>query len=114
MPRNKTARILLRVGLSFAFVYAAIAGFLNPAAWIGFAPVWILQHVPDNIFLTVFGALEITLAALLLFLKKPFYPALAAAGLLIGMVTFNLGALDIVFRDVSLAFAALALATLST
>lgn len=113
MPKIKTAQLLLRVALAFAFAYAAVAGFLNPSAWIGFAPVFVLEHIPGNIFLTAFGAFEVALAALLLFLKNPFYPALVAALLLFGMVAFNLGALDIVFRDLSLGFAALALATLS-
>lgn len=113
MSETKIAHLLLRIGLSFALVYAAIGGLLNPNAWIGFAPVWILRLIPENIFLLLFGAVEVLLAALLLFMKRPFYPALIAAALLLGMVVFNLGAIDIVFRDVSLALMAFALAVLS-
>jgi len=113
MSRNNTARLILRIGLAFAFAYAAIAGFLNPAAWIGFAPVWLQQIVSDSVLTIGIGVVEIAIAALLLFLKRPFYPAIAAAVMLAGIVVFNLGALDIVFRDISLFAAAIALAILS-
>jgi len=41
--------------------------------------------------------------------KKLLWPSLLTAAFLFGVALFNLGALDILFRDVGLAFAALAL-----
>lgn len=112
MNESSRAALALRIGLSFVFTYAAIAGFLNPSAWVGFIPAFVERFIPEALFLTAFGIIELALATLLLFMRNPRYPALAAAALLLGMVVFNLGALDIVFRDIGLALAALALAAM--
>ena len=36
MEKEKLVSLLLRVGIAFSFFYAAIASFVNQAAWIGF------------------------------------------------------------------------------
>lgn len=115
MQREKFARLVLRLGLAFAFLYASIAGFLDPASWTGFFPDWLTGLVPlaPEMLLLAFGIGEVILASLILFLPRPFVPALIAVALLVTMVVSNLPQLDILFRDISLAAGALALAFLS-
>jgi len=110
MGKKGTTILLLRIGLAFVFTYAAIAAFLNPSAWIGFFPTFIRDIFPDSLLLSGFSIAELVIAVLLFFKKTVFYTSLASAILLLGMILFNLGSLDIVFRDVGLLFAALSLA----
>ena len=56
---------------------------------------------------------EIILGLWLLWGKKVVYPALLSAFAFGGIALFNLGAMYIVFRDVGLFFAALAIAKLA-
>jgi hypothetical protein len=53
---------------------------------------------------------EIVIAGWILTGKRIFIPALAAAVMLAGIIIFNFGAMDVVFRDVSLMLVAIALA----
>lgn len=109
----KRVLLLLRVAVAFAFVYAAISGFLNPTAWVGYFPPFLQQLGPVHWVMASWGIMELLLAAAILFLRDVYYPALIAAALLIGVVVFNWGAMDIVFRDIPIALASVALALLS-
>lgn len=102
------ASLLLRIGLAFTFLYVAIASFLEPVNWIGFFP-----FEPSAFVFQAFSVFELFLALWLLSGVKTFFAALISAVLLAGIVVTNLGAMDIVFRDAGLFFAALALAVLS-
>ena len=101
--------LLLRVGLAFAFFYAAISGFLEPEQWIG----WLPEFVRNETTLIVFGVVELVMGFWLLSGLKTFWAAGISGFMLLGIVVFNLGAMLIVFRDVSLALAAFALAAIS-
>lgn len=103
------AKLLLRLGLALVFLYAAIASLLNPADWIGFIP----SPLRSNLTLTVFSFYEIALALWLLLSKKSIYPPLLAALTLLLIILTNLGALDIVFRDIAIFLAALPLVVLN-
>jgi hypothetical protein len=109
----KNPLLLLRIGVAFSFAYAAASGFLNPTAWVGFFPPFLTAFAPAATLLAIWGVLEVVLALALLFMKDVFYPALIAAVLLLGVTLTNWGAMDIVFRDISIALAAIALAFLS-
>ncbi len=111
-PMNK-ALLLLRVGVAFSFVYAAISGYLNPTAWIGFFPSFAQSIASPPIIVGAWGIVETLVALVLLFKKDVFVVGSVAALLLFGITVFNWGAMDIVFRDISIGFAALALAFLS-
>lgn len=113
MSKQKTALILLRLGLAFGFFYAAIFSFLNPDDWIGFFPIFIRNILPAHYLLTTFSFYELVLGFWLLSGKLSVLSASLAAVSILGIVVFNFGALDIVFRDVGLFFAALALIFLS-
>lgn len=104
--------LFLRVGLAFSFLYPAIDGFLHPDTWLSFLPVQITNAIPlaPETLLMAFGMFEIIIALGLLFLPSPVAPAVAAGVALLAITFFNLSSFDIVFRDISLALAAFALA----
>jgi len=105
----RTAIIILRWGLAFVFFYAAIASLRHPSDWVGYFPQFVRNLIPENMLLTGFSAFEILLAVWLFSGKKTVWSAGIAALALAGVTISNLGAFDIVFRDVGLLFAALAL-----
>jgi hypothetical protein len=109
MKKEKLVSLLLRLGLAFAFIYAAISAFINPTAWIGFFP----EFLRGEGVLMIFSVGEIVLGLWLLWGKKVFYAAILSALAMAGIVWFNFGAMDIVFRDVSILLMAIALAVLS-
>ena len=108
-----TAERVLRLGISFAFLYAGLSIVFNPGSWSGFVPLWISNIFPGNTFLFAHGITDIVVALWLLSGRAIYYGALVAAFFLLSIVIVNLGAIDIVFRDVSIFFAAIALAILS-
>ena len=113
MTKQKVALILLRIGLAFVFFYAALASFLNPVDWVGFFPIFIRNILPAQFLLTTFSFYELILGFWLVSGKWPVLGAALAAASILGIIVFNFGAMDIIFRDVGLFFAALALAFLS-
>jgi uncharacterized membrane protein len=111
---NKRVSLILRIALAFSFIYAAISAFTTPNNWVGFIP----DFLPGNFityayYLTIFSVIEIALGLWLLSNKKVKYAAIVSAIVLAGITVFNLGAIDIVFRDVSLFLVAVALIFLS-
>ena len=102
------AGLLLRIGLAFTFIYAAISGFIEPESWIG----WLPEFARSNTWLNAFGVLEILIGLWLLSGWKIFWAGLISGVMFAGITVFNLGAFLITFRDVGLAAAAFALALL--
>jgi len=109
---RRLASFFLRTGLALVFLYAAVAAFLEPQNWIGYFPGWLRNIFPDQFLLYGHSFLEVVLALWLLGNKKVFYAAVVSAGAILLIVIFNLGLLDIVFRDVAIFFSAVALAVL--
>lgn len=109
MEEEKLVSLLLRLGLAFSFFYAAIAAFINPTSWIGFLP----EFLKSEIILNVFGVGEIVLGLWLLSGWKTFYSSVLSAIMITGIIVFNFGSFDIVFRDVSILLMAIVLAFLS-
>jgi len=106
------AKIILRLGLAFVFVYAAISSLKTPDAWLYFVPHFITHIVSADLFLKLFSIFQLLLATALLLGKYVRYAAILAALSLAGLVVFNTGALLITFRDVGLAAMAVGLALL--
>lgn len=100
---------LLRVGLAMVFLYAGVGSIVNPSNWIGYFPIFLRNLVPQNLLLLGFSGYEIVLAVWILSGWKQMFSAGIAAMTLLGIVVFNFGAMDIVFRDLGLFFMALAL-----
>jgi hypothetical protein len=104
------APYLIRIGLAVVFLYAAFASFLDPFSWIGFLPSWIKMVVPGGVALIIFSIYEILLSLWLLSGWRIFTAAIFSAGTLFLIIVGNLGALDIIFRDIAILLSAVALA----
>jgi hypothetical protein len=117
MNTETLVSLLLRIGIAFSFLYAAVQSFLNPTAWIGFFPIWVQDVAAATIgletMLTMFSVGEIVVAVWVFSGWKGLHSGLVAAAMVGGIVVFNLGALDILFRDVSLVAMCIAYAVFS-
>lgn len=109
---NRIVSLVLRLGLAFAFLYVAFASFVDPTSWIGFFPPFLRGLIPDNILLVSFSIYELLLGAWLVWGRAAFFSGVLSALTLAGIVLTNLAEMDIVFRDVSIFSAAVALAIL--
>lgn len=106
---RKKAILLLKLGISFAFLYPAISAFMNPALWIGYVPAWVDLFIPRDTFLPIFSAFEIIIACGVLFFNKAL-PSVVAGLILVSIVVLNRDEFSVIFRDLAIAFAAFALA----
>ena len=101
--------LLLRGGLAFAFLYAATASFLHPTTFARYFPsfmpgTWAAELLP------AFAVYEVVLSALLLTNRFTYLASLLATATLLGIVVANPDAFEVLFRNVAIACAALALA----
>lgn len=113
MENNKVAIWLLRLAICVSLAYPAIDAFLDPIVWVSFVPRWTKNIVNGEAFLFAFSTFEILLILWLISGKKLFGAAIVSAILMFLITILNFVAFDIVFRDVGLGLAALALATLT-
>lgn len=102
--------LLLKIGVAFSFIYAAISGFFEPNSWVGYIPTFMTTIIEAKILLIIIGVGQIIIALALLFMENPFYPAILSALMLSGIIVFNLSQLDILFRDIPIALTAIAIA----
>lgn len=110
---NRGSSLLLRMAVALAFLYPPIDAFFHPDSWVGFFPVLMRDYVPGTVLLPLWGIVEIIIALWILSGKKIFVPACAATLSLVLIVLFNFSLIDILFRDLAIAFAAASLAWLS-
>ena len=110
MTKEKLADLVLRAGLAFAFLYPPLNALSDPTSWIGYFPQFVRGYVSDTTLLHSFGVLEILLALWLLSGWKISYPATLMGLMLVGIVLFDHGDFQVLFRDISIAAIALALA----
>ena len=104
------ANLTLRAGLAFAFLYPPINAIFNPTSWIGYFPLFIRGFMPDMMLLHSLGVVEIIIALWLLSGWKIFWPSVAAAVMLLAIVFFDFSDFEVLFRDLSIASIAVALA----
>jgi len=107
------ASFLIRIGLAMSFLYAATAALLDPSSWIGFLPAWIKMLVPAEVALFTFSIFQSLLALWLLSGWRTFIAAIISAGFIFLIIVQNLGALDIIFRDLAILCSTIALALLA-
>lgn len=112
MEKDKLVSLFLRLGLAFVFLYAAGASFFDPNSWSGFFPQFLQNIFPRALLLAGFSIFEIVLGLWLLSGWRIFYAAVFAVLALLGIIIPNLGAFDIIFRDVAILTSAVALAVL--
>lgn len=110
MTYNKLADILLRVAVAFAFLYPPFNALPNPEAWVGYFPQFVAGLGDPVLLLHIFGIVEVGIALWILSGVKIWLPCIAAAALLVGIVAFNASEFQVLFRDLPIAAAALALA----
>ncbi len=110
MNSKSATNFLLRAGISFSFIYPPIDALFDPNSWIGYFPKFMHGFVPDTILLHLFGIVEVIIALWILSGKKIFLPAFVATLILIVIVLANLNNFEVLFRDLSIAAMALALA----
>lgn len=103
------AKWLLRLGLAFVFLYASIEIFFNPESFAKYIPDFLRNMVPDNYFLPIFSIVEIALVFWLISNWKVRYAAIFSFLILTGIIILNLENFSILFRNVAIALAALAL-----
>ena len=113
MEKNKLASLFLRLGIAFSFIYAAVSAYLNPTNWVGYIPDFLTLGIDKLVFLKMHSAIDLILGLWLLSGRKAFYAPIVSAVVLLGIVVLNLGQIEIVFRDVSILLAAVALAVMS-
>ncbi len=112
MNHRRLVDFFLRAGLAIAFLYAAVAQMLRPEQWIIWFPAWLGKIADLTILLYIFSAYQVGLALWLFTDKKTVYAACLAAMTLLGIIIFNITALDLIFRDIAMLFMALALLAL--
>ena len=108
---GKTSSLLLRVALAFAFLYPAYGFWTNPNDWIGYIPEFARNvGLSQGVLLMLIAGLHLIIGLWVLSGWRIFIPSIIAAVFLGSVVYFNQNQLDIVFRDISLALVAVALA----
>lgn len=112
MSKSNVGSLLLRIGLAFTFIYAGISSLTEPNNWVGYLPAFVPDDQRLNL-LKAFSIYEILLAVWLLYGRYVKFAAATAAATLTGITLVNLSIFTVTFRDVGLAFAALALVFVS-
>ncbi|MBI5400849.1 MAG: hypothetical protein HZB12_01915 [Candidatus Yonathbacteria bacterium] len=109
MPR--TSQLLLRLSIAFAFLYPAYGFWANPNDWVGYIPAFVKEFgFSQDVLLWALLGVHVIIGLWILSGWRIAIPSVTAALFLGGVVYFNWNQSDILFRDVSLALAALALA----
>jgi uncharacterized membrane protein YphA (DoxX/SURF4 family) len=102
---------LLRIAVAVAFIYPPFDALTSPDSWIGYFPQFLLASgIPSMVLLHGFGIVEIAIAVWILSGWRIEWPATLAALMLVAIVAFNISQFEILFRDLSIALAAAALA----
>jgi uncharacterized membrane protein YphA (DoxX/SURF4 family) len=110
VTRASAAAWFLRVGLAFVFTYAAVTSLVDPAAAATYFPPQLPSDLVVDVLLPAFAAYEVALALVLLSGRHTYGAAVVAALTLAGIVVVNADAFGVLFRNVAIACAALALA----
>lgn len=101
---------LLRGGLAFVFTYAAVAMAFDPEAFVAYVPEGLRASPWADRLLFVISGFEALLAVGLLWRRFTSVAALMSAAMMVGIIAFNLGSFDVLFRNVAIGCAALSLA----
>ena len=113
MEKERLASVLLRIGIALTFLYASYSSLTNPTSWVGFVPDFVGNFIQVNLFLELFSYFQIALSVWLLSGYKMFYSGIVTVLVTLPIVILNPIQMDIVFRDITIIFAGLALTTLN-
>ena len=106
---QKAADIVLRAGVAFAFLFPAVNALFDPVSWFAYFPSFVRGLAPEPVLLHGFGLLEVLIALWILSGKNIFWPCMAATLILLAIIATSFGDFQVLFRDLSIAAAALAL-----
>jgi uncharacterized membrane protein YphA (DoxX/SURF4 family) len=109
----RTADLLLRLSVALAFLFPPVNALIDPYSWVGYFPSFIRDLGPELVLLHIFGVIEVVIGLWILSGRRIFIPSVAATALLVLIVVTNLGDFQVLFRDLSIAGAALALAVMN-
>jgi uncharacterized membrane protein YphA (DoxX/SURF4 family) len=111
LPSVSIPELLLRIGVALAFIYPPISALIDPFAWIGYFPPFLLDSAGSGelVLLHLFGLLEIAIALWILIGRNIWIPSVVATVMLLAIVALNLSQLDVLFRDISIALMSSAL-----
>lgn len=115
MTRAALTWFILQLGLAVTFVYAGVDILLHPTNWIGWLPQWLsaISPLKDTPLLYTIGVGHIMLAALLFVPRYTRVAATLLAAFLVALlVSSSRDSWLIVYRDVGVLSAALALVVL--
>ncbi len=98
----------LRIGLILVFLYASISTLMHPADWEGFVPTYLTNNISAETIVKLTAVYEIALVIWLISGKWLKYCALVCTVTFAAIVIANPSQLITTFRDVGLAFMALA------
>lgn len=101
--------VLLRAGLACVYLYAGVSSILSPYDWVAFVPPTLNAIIPQMQLLLFLSVAQILLGVWLLTGLKTFYASLISGLFILGVIIFNLNALDITFRDFTILFTSIAL-----
>lgn len=106
---------LLALGLAFVFLYAGVSTLLGPSTYRSYLPTFLSAGSPwsADLYLRSFAVYEVALAIGLLARRFRHEASLLSAVTLLGIVGVNADAFEVLFRNVAIAFAAFALASLT-
>lgn len=113
--RLPLAGLLMRLAVAFSFLYPAVSAWFDPYAWIGYFPALALTLAGNSteLLLHAWGAFETLLALWVVFAVRVYIPSTIMAIALMAVIIVNPGQFPILFRDVSIALAALSLAVVN-
>ena len=112
MSKIQLSSFILRLGLAFSFIYAAVAAVFSPDDWLSYFPSFLIVSINHAFLLHTWGLFEVVIGLWLIYGKRIFIPSVLALLSLLGLIITNLNGFDVIFRDVTIASIALALAIL--
>ena len=107
---TQLSSLLIRLGLAFVFLYAAVFMTFAPEKYIVYFPDFMRELVPGYTLLHVFAAFEVILSVFLIIGKFTFVTAIISFLTMLALTAVNLDMFSVLFRNVSIILSALALA----
>jgi len=110
---QRSASLLLRIGLAAVFLYAAVSMYRLPNDWTAYFPSFLGNTISLVTLVKVVAVYELILAGWLASGKYLKFVGLLSALTFGGIIIFNLHQLIVTFRDIGLLFMSLALIMLA-
>jgi hypothetical protein len=109
--QHETAALILRWGLAFVLLYESFLALLYSRNWLIYFPRFVTEPLAPNegVLVPILAVSQIALAAWLVWGKRSKWAAGIIAFAVFIATLFNLHQLDLIYRDIGLGLAALAL-----